>query len=572
MTIWNKYKKIKELVSNNPSIKTYRAIIETIIKEIKPKDINDYYTIKERLYIIKNEYNIYEIIEENDKLYIVIDKEKEKEIEKEIDKIIISDELNSKNEGIIEGHGEPIKKDEILKLFKMEKSMCKISFERINKDKLEKGKGTGFFCKLSDMPFKYALFTNNHILNESSIQKGKKINFEYYNEKKRIEITEERRVFTNEELDYTCIEVFKSDDINNYFEIEPELNKFNKKFIEINKPDIFILQYPNGNDISFSEGRMLSLRNNKIIHSASTNSGSSGSPIIRRCNDNYIIGLHRQGFKKKENYYKYNLATPFNLIIDDINNKNYFVNNNNMFINNDILFNNIFKKNNIQNSNNSFHNNISLNNNNIINNFNINIRNKAFNYNNIQNNNNEFNNDIIQKNSNEFNIINNNANEEEDYSYECLNKDSLKQVIEEGEEQVNFILTLKNNKKNKWPQGKAKIVSDCSSNFIGDDIILKPQDYNEIRNYSYVVKDLGSYPIGNYKIFLCFEVNEESYGDKLLLKVEIKEKQNLDIEDKIKEFRELYSLFKEDFPDEQIKKVIQKSNYNYERAFSSLFP
>jgi len=568
MTIWNKYKKVKELESNNPNIKTYRAIIETTIKEIKPKDINDYYTIKERLYIIKDEYNIYEIIEENDILYIVIDKE----IEKEIDKLIISDELNSKNEGIIEGHGEPIEKDEIMELFKMEKSMCKISFERINKDKLEKGKGTGFFCKLNDMPFKYALFTNNHILNESSIQKGKKINFEYYNEKKRIEITEERRVFTNEELDYTCIEIFKSDDINNYFEIEPELNEFNKEFIEKNKPDIFILQYPNGNDISFSEGRMLSLRNNKIIHSASTNSGSSGSPIIRRCHDNYIIGLHNKGVKKKENYYKYNLATPFNLIIDDINNKNHFVINNNMFINNDILFNNILKKNNIQNSNNLFNNNNSQNNNNIINNFNINIRNKAFNYNNIQNNNNEFNNDIIQKNSNEFNIINNNANEEEDYSYECLNKDSLKQVIEEGEEQVNFILTLKNNKKNKWPQGKAKIVSDCSSNFIGDDIILEPQDYNEIRNYSYVVKDLGSYPIGNYKIFLCFEVNEEPYGDKLLLKVEIKEKQNLYIEDKIKEFREIYCLSKEDFSDEHIKNAIQKYNYDYSRAFFSLFP
>ena len=244
MTIWNKYKKIKELESNNQNIKTYRAIIETIIKEIKPKDINDYYTIKERLYIIKDEYNIYEIIEENDILYIVIDKE----IEKEIDKLIISDELNSKNEGIIEGHGEPIEKDEIMELFKMEKSMCKIYFET---EKGGKGKGSGFFCEIDNFPIKYALFTNNHILNESSIQKGKKINFEYYNEKKRIEITEERRVFTNEELDYTCIEIFKSDDINNYFEIEPELNEFNKEFIEKNKPDIFILQYPNGNDISF---------------------------------------------------------------------------------------------------------------------------------------------------------------------------------------------------------------------------------------------------------------------------------------------------------------------------------
>ena len=104
------------------------------------------------------------------------------------------------------------------------------------------------------MPFKYALFTNNHVLNESSIEKGKKINFDYYNGKKRIEITEKKRVFTNKELDYTCIEIFESDDINNYFEIEPELNKYNKQFIEKNQPEIFILQYPYGIDISFQMG------------------------------------------------------------------------------------------------------------------------------------------------------------------------------------------------------------------------------------------------------------------------------------------------------------------------------
>ena len=168
--------------------------------------------------------------------------------------------------------------------------------------------------------------------------------------------------------------------------------------------------------------------------------------------------------------------------------------------------------------------------------------------------------------------MNINNNEEKDYSYECLNKDTLKQIVEEGEEEVNFVLTLKNNKRKKWPKGNAKIVSDSSSNFVGDDIILEPQDYNEQQNYSYKVKDLGSYPIGNYKIYLCFEVNGEQYGDKLLLKIEIKEKQEEDIKEKIKEFRELYSLSKEDFSDDKISKIIQEFNFNYEKAFSALFP
>ena len=40
--------------------------------------------------------------------------------------------------------------------------------------------------------------------------------------------------------------------------------------------DIFILQFPNG--------KIKLLKDNEIINNASTNNGSSGSPIIRRVN------------------------------------------------------------------------------------------------------------------------------------------------------------------------------------------------------------------------------------------------------------------------------------------------
>ena len=78
-----------------------------------------------------------------------------------IDKLILSEELDIKREGIIQGHGRPITKDEIFNLFKMEKSMCKLTYETIE-GKI--GKGSGFFCEIDiKFPFKYALFTNNHI-------------------------------------------------------------------------------------------------------------------------------------------------------------------------------------------------------------------------------------------------------------------------------------------------------------------------------------------------------------------------------------------------------------------------
>ena len=98
--IWNKYKKLKEIESSNSNIKTYLVKMEPILKEIKPKDINEYLIIKEKLEILKNKYKIYDYIEENEKIYIVI----EKEINKEIDELLLLNKLYIKNEGIIEGH------------------------------------------------------------------------------------------------------------------------------------------------------------------------------------------------------------------------------------------------------------------------------------------------------------------------------------------------------------------------------------------------------------------------------------------------------------------------------------
>jgi len=210
--IWNKYKIIKE-IEDNSNIKTYLTKIEPIVKEIIPKNKEDYIIIMGRLerLKLKKEINIYEIIEENDRIYIVIDNNDE--LLSKIDKLILSNELDIKKESVIKGHGRPIEKDEIFNLFKMEKSMCKIFYE--NK-KGEKCQGSGFFCEFNfNFPIKYALFTNNHVLNELNIEIGKTIHFEcleksffgssYNIVQKEIKITDKRKVFTNNELDYTCI-------------------------------------------------------------------------------------------------------------------------------------------------------------------------------------------------------------------------------------------------------------------------------------------------------------------------------------------------------------------------------
>ena len=182
-SIWNKYTKIKEINSNS-KVKTYLGRIEPLIKEITPKDKDEYDLIYDNLTILQNELNIYDIIEENDKIYVIIDNKKK--INDEVEKVISSE---IKKESILKGHGEPINKDELLNLFEMEKSICKIQFERLENNIIKKGVGTGFFCEIENknFPIKYCLFTNNHVLNETNIEINNIITFEYYSGDKYIE-------------------------------------------------------------------------------------------------------------------------------------------------------------------------------------------------------------------------------------------------------------------------------------------------------------------------------------------------------------------------------------------------
>ena len=181
-TIRKKYQKLKEVESKTENVKTYLARIEPIIKEIKPKDKKDFFLISQKLEDIKQKVKIYDIIEEEEVIYVVLDNNEE--LNAKVDQLLFSKELDIEKEGVVEGQGAPITKNEIFELFNMEKSMCKIES---TSEKNEKKKGSGFFCKLGDnFPIKYALFTNHHILDESNIEVGKTIKFECLKNKKKL--------------------------------------------------------------------------------------------------------------------------------------------------------------------------------------------------------------------------------------------------------------------------------------------------------------------------------------------------------------------------------------------------
>ena len=236
---------------------------------------------------------------------------------------------------------KPITKEEIGELYSYESAICKIKYGTSNS-------GIGFFCEINDddIPFKKALFTNNHVLNKKNIDINKEIKFEYCKEERSIIITENRRAFTKIELDYTCIEIFDADNINKFFKIDEKI--INDKNTLKNK-EIFILQYLCG-ELSHSSGTILDIKDYILSHSISTNKDSSGSPLIKRYNTNLIIGIHVGGedIENSSNKNKYNFAIPFDVIIKDIKVQIY-----NKIMNEFITINLIYEKSNEKDSNNN---------------------------------------------------------------------------------------------------------------------------------------------------------------------------------------------------------------------------
>ena len=247
----------------------------------------------------------------------------------------------------------PIEKMEKI-LFQMKNSICRI----INNDGQ---KGTGFFCRIpyndNLIPF---LITNNHVLNESKISNGKRVEFTINDGKKTIsfDIDDSRIKFTNKDLDVTFIEIKPNKDSIDYIlDIDEEINT-NLGNLYNNK-SIYIMHYPKGNNVHVSYGLSNKIKGYNFYHLCSTEEGSSGSPILS-LDSLRVIAIHKGAPNRTS--FKFNLGTfiknaielfnqPINKSnnnINNFNNKDIVNNQGNMISNNSI--NNI---NNINNSNNN---------------------------------------------------------------------------------------------------------------------------------------------------------------------------------------------------------------------------
>ena len=181
--------------------------------------------------------------------------------------------------------------------------------------------GTGFFC-LIPFPDKRhllpTLITNNHVLNENDIEKGKKIKFSSEVGNYEIEIDNLRKCYTNEKYDTTIIEIKTDDkvDINKFLEIDENIFDDNA-YKTFSKSSVYIIHYPKGiqNEISFGKIKDIS-DSLDIYHQCNTLPGSSGGPIINSINYK-IIGIHKGSEEGK----KLNLGTLLKLPIENFNEK-----------------------------------------------------------------------------------------------------------------------------------------------------------------------------------------------------------------------------------------------------------
>ena len=195
----------------------------------------------------------------------------------------------------------------------IEKLLCKIPFEKKISGEIIKDKAIGFFCETdNNFSIKYFLFTNYHILSENDVKIGKIIEIEYLGEfgymTKKIEITKKRRIFFDTKLNYTCIEIFESDNIKYFFKIESEIYENN---INLLNKDVLMFD----NNFSSKSGKLISIEDNIIKHNISINNHYAGSPlIIKTDNVNYIIGL----FYGEDIY---DLANKFSYILENIKNQ-----------------------------------------------------------------------------------------------------------------------------------------------------------------------------------------------------------------------------------------------------------
>ena len=106
--------------------------------------------------------------------------------------------------------------------------------------------------------------------------------------------------------------------INNFLDIDEYINTE-----EYKDEQIFSFQYPSGENLQYSNGKILKKKDKYFLYSLDTKKGSSGSPLIL-INNLKLIGLHKGIYKDekivvKNEEIEIDIGIQINLVINKIN-------------------------------------------------------------------------------------------------------------------------------------------------------------------------------------------------------------------------------------------------------------
>ena len=174
-------------------------------------------------------------------------------------------------------------------LSKAIKAICEIN--------LSDGFGSGFFCKIpyseNNNLLLPVLITNNHVLPRDLINSKNEIKIIINGETKTI-FLKQRKIWTDEKMDYTCIEIKeKEDNINSFYYLDDnvlEKNCFNEFYL--NKNVIIFGINKEDKQVGFSNGLIKKYKDCFFAYNCNTYPGCSGGCIVNQAN-NCVIGIHR---------------------------------------------------------------------------------------------------------------------------------------------------------------------------------------------------------------------------------------------------------------------------------------
>ena len=173
-------------------------------------------------------------------------------------------------------------------LEKAKKAICEIS--------LSKEFGSGFFCKIpyteNNNLLLPVLMTNNHVLSREILNSKNDIKITINGEIKTISLNQ-RKKWTDEKIDFTCIEIKEEDKINTFFNLDDNIldNNYTNDCYLNQYVLIFGINYKY-KQLGFSNGLIKKNKNSFFIYTCNTYPGCSGGCIVNQFN-NCVIGIHR---------------------------------------------------------------------------------------------------------------------------------------------------------------------------------------------------------------------------------------------------------------------------------------